>query len=99
MAKSEVTYGAADSDAEPLPADLNVTGDVSGSYLPIDVNSDSSASNDPEECWVYDDDMLQRKLELRESKISDLLLKKEGLLQTIEKMVAKNLSSDELKSC
>ena len=92
-AKSEVTYHAADIDTEPLQVD------VSESHLPIDVDNDSSDSNDPEECWVYDDDILQRKLELRESKISDLLLKREGLLQTIEKMAAKNLPSDELKSC
>ena len=83
-----------DSDSEPLPANPNVPVDVSWSHLSIDVDTDSSASNDPEECWVYDDDILQRKFELRESKISDLLLKKEGLLQTIEKMATKNLPSD-----
>ncbi|XP_020606323.1 uncharacterized protein LOC110045070 [Orbicella faveolata] len=99
-AKSEVTYyDVEDSDAEPLPAKFNVTGDVSWSHLSINDDTDSSASNDHEECWVYDDDILQRKLELRESKISDLLLKKEGLLQTIEKMATKTLPSDELESC
>lgn len=91
-AKTEVTYEEEDSDARPLPAELNVTGDVSGIHLPIEVDTDSS--NDLEECWVYDDDILQRKLELRESKISDLLLKQEGLLQTIEKMATKNFPKD-----
>lgn len=98
-AKSEVTYDAEYRDSEPLPAKLNVTGDVSESHLSISVDTDSSACNDPEECWVYDDDILQRKLELRESKISDLLLKKEGLLQTIDKMTTKNLPNDSLQSC
>ena len=93
------TYDAEYRDSEPLIAKLNVTGDVSGSHLSINVDTDSSASNDPEECWVYDDDILQRKLELRESKISDLLLKKEGLLQTIDKMTTKNLPNDSLQSC
>lgn len=91
-AKTEVTYEREESDAGPLQAELNVTGDYSGLHLPIEVDTDSS--NDPEECWVYDDDILQRKLELRESKISDLLLKKEGLLQTIEKMATKTLPKD-----
>ena len=98
-AKSEVTYDAEDRDPEPLPAKLNVTDDFSGSHLSINVETHSSASNEPEECWVYDDDILQRKLEFRESKISDLLLKKEGLLQTIEKMTTKNLPNDSLNSC
>ena len=94
-----VTSDVENRDAEPLPAKLNVTGDVSESHLSINVDTDSSSSNDVEECWVYDDDILQRKLELRESKISDLLLKKEGLLQTIEKMTTKNLPDDSLQSC
>ena len=80
-AKTEVTCKAEDSDKEPFPANLNVI-------------TDSSASNNPEEYWVHDDDILQRKLELRESKISNLLRKQEGLLQTIEKMATKTLPTE-----
>lgn len=35
---------------------------------------------------VYDDDTLQREHEIRESKISDLIHKQEGLLQALKKM-------------
>lgn len=93
-AKTEVTCKAEDSDKEPFPANLNVTSDVIRSYLSISVDTDSSASNNPEEYWVHDDDIFQRKLELRESKISNLLRKQEGLLQTIEKMATKTLPTE-----
>jgi len=39
---------------------------------------------------IYDDDTLQRSHELRESKISELIRKQEGLLQTLEKMSSKS---------
>lgn len=82
---------AENDDVKPFAASLNVTSDVNGSCLSIKPDAESSTSDHPEACWVYDDDTLQRKLEIRESKISDLLRKQEGLLQTIEKMATKTV--------
>ena len=45
-----------------------------------------------------EDDTLQRNLELRESKICDLIRKQKGLLQTIEKMATKHQPNDEFSS-
>lgn len=81
-------------DGKPFAANLNAISDVRDSCLSIKVDTDSSKSDDSEGCCVYDDDILQRKLELRESKINDLLRKQEGLLQTIEKMATKPLPRD-----
>ena len=45
---------------------------------------------------VYDDDTLQREHEMRESKISDLIRKQEGLLQALKKMASKAHAEGEL---
>lgn len=42
---------------------------------------------------VYDDEILQRNMELRESKISDLLRKQRGLLQSLEKKATNMMKS------
>ena len=92
--KAEETCVAENSNGKPFDENQNVRNDDSGSCLSIKPVIDSSASGHPEGCWVYDDDKLQRQLELRESKISDLLHKQEGLLQAIKKMATKTLPRD-----
>lgn len=89
--KTEESCIAENSAGKPFAANLDVTNDVRGQCLSIKPDMDSSTSDNSEGFWVYDDDVLQRKLEIRESKISDLLRKQEGLLQTIEKMATKTL--------
>ena len=42
---------------------------------------------------VYEDESLQRNMELRESKISDLLRKQRGLLQSLEKKATNMMKS------
>ncbi|KAL9964055.1 hypothetical protein ACROYT_G027631 [Oculina patagonica] len=89
--KTEESCTAQNSAGKPFAANLDVTNDVNRPCLSIKPDTDSSASDKSEGFWVDDEDVLQRKLEVRESKISDLLRKQEGLLQTIEKMATKTL--------
>lgn len=89
-----MTCEGENSDSKPFAGIVNIDDDVSTSSLSINPVTELSTGCNPKACWVYDDDTLQRKLELRESKISELLRKQEGLLQTIEKLGTTHFPTD-----
>ena len=89
--ESEVSGEAENGNSNRLATEDNGNVDNNDNS---DVNRSNEAGSEFIPPRVYDDDTLQRKLELRESKICDLIRKQEGLLQTIEKMSSKPLPKD-----
>lgn len=81
--KTEVSCKGENVDPTPFLGIVNRNGNVGNPRLLSRPLSQSTIVSDPRAYRVYDDDTLQRNIELRQSKISDLLRKQEGLLEKL----------------
>lgn len=91
-ASTEPEVGAEDGNGDSKIATTVDSGDI-GNDDKDDVNRSHLSIKSGTEFItprIYDDDTLQRSHELRESKISELIRKQEGLLQTLDKMSSKS---------
>lgn len=81
--KTEVSCEGENVDAIQFQGIVNRNDNADKPRLSSSPFSQLSIASDAKACWVYDDDLLQRNLELRKSKIGDLLRKQEGLLEKL----------------
>ncbi|PFX33588.1 hypothetical protein AWC38_SpisGene1524 [Stylophora pistillata] len=81
--KTEVSCEGENVDAIQFQGIVNRNDNANKPRLSSSPFSQLSIASDAKACWVYDDDLLQRNLELRKSKIGDLLRKQEGLLEKL----------------